>query len=198
MIDEHAWVPPGVETWGALENLAAWLAGDLAMTERLAAARALVGGLRHRHRGAGRGSGVADRGQRRLFRAARAATRSLRPGSRSRCRRTLARIRRRRIRSPNGRTARRSACSGYMLPYALRDPFRTLHFTATASTRPLAYAGEYLDAPRARAAETGLLDLSIQQPSLYEEALTRAITASVRGRGPAGGARSGGGGMGCS
>ena len=31
MIDEHAWMPPGIETWGAVETLSAWLAGNVAM-----------------------------------------------------------------------------------------------------------------------------------------------------------------------
>jgi multiple sugar transport system substrate-binding protein len=32
MIGEHAYVPPGAETWGFVEVLAAWLSGDVAMT----------------------------------------------------------------------------------------------------------------------------------------------------------------------
>ncbi|MGH6912987.1 MAG: extracellular solute-binding protein, partial [Geminicoccales bacterium] len=70
-----------------------------------------------------------------------------------------------------------------MLPYALRDPFRTSHFESAEYEALWPYADEYL-AILKKGAETGLLDLSIRNTFAYEESLTRAITTAFAGEDP--------------
>jgi len=67
-----------------------------------------------------------------------------------------------------------------LLPYALRDPFRTSHFTSAKYRAAWPAAGEYLDALKI-GSETGLLDLSIIDTFQYEESITRALTAALAG-----------------
>ncbi|MBL8153385.1 MAG: extracellular solute-binding protein [Anaerolineae bacterium] len=65
-------------------------------------------------------------------------------------------------------------------PIALRDPFRTSHFSAELYRDRWSNAGEYLDVLKA-AAENGFLDLSIPGSREYQEAVDRAITAIYSG-----------------
>lgn len=67
-----------------------------------------------------------------------------------------------------------------MLPYALRDPFRTSHFESEEYANLWPSAGEYLETLQA-GAQTGLLDISIIDTFAYEEALTRAIVSALAG-----------------
>lgn len=67
-----------------------------------------------------------------------------------------------------------------MLPYALRDPFRTSHFESEEYKNLWPAAPEYLETLQ-KGAETGLLDLSIIDTFSYEEALTRAIQTALAG-----------------
>lgn len=60
------------------------------------------------------------------------------------------------------------------LPYAMRDPFRGTHYTDPEYRSRWDGAGEYLDALKA-GSESGLLDLSLIQIDRYEEALRQAI-----------------------
>ncbi len=66
------------------------------------------------------------------------------------------------------------------LPYALRDPFRTSHFESEEYRSLWGEAGNYLDTLTANA-NTGMLDLSIIDTFSYEESLTRAITEVLAG-----------------
>ncbi len=68
-----------------------------------------------------------------------------------------------------------------MLPYAVRDPFRTSHFNSDKYKSLWPAAKDYLATLEA-AAETGLLDLSIISTFAYEESLTRAIVAALSGQ----------------
>lgn len=61
------------------------------------------------------------------------------------------------------------------LPYALRDPFRESHFTSEEYNSRWPDAPEYLAALR-KGADTGLLDLSLLQVDKYEEGLRQAMT----------------------
>lgn len=70
-----------------------------------------------------------------------------------------------------------------MLPFALRDPFRTSHFESEEYRGLWPSAGDYLDTLKL-GAETGLLDLSIIDTFSYEESLTRAITSALAGGDP--------------
>jgi multiple sugar transport system substrate-binding protein len=61
------------------------------------------------------------------------------------------------------------------LPYALRDPFRDSHFTSAEYQAKWPDAKEYL-AVLKQGSETGLLDLSLLQTDKYEEVLRQAIS----------------------
>lgn len=67
-----------------------------------------------------------------------------------------------------------------MLPYALRDPFRTSHFESEEYKGLWPSAPDYLAALQ-EGAETGLLDMSIIDTFAYEEALTRAVVSALAG-----------------
>ena len=66
------------------------------------------------------------------------------------------------------------------LPYALRDPFRTSHFESEEYKALWPAAKDYLAALE-KGAETGLLDMSIIDTFTYEESLTRAIVSALAG-----------------
>jgi len=69
------------------------------------------------------------------------------------------------------------------LPYALRDPFRDSHFTDPAYIKLWPDAKEYLAALQA-GSKTGLLDLSLIQTDKYEEALRQGISRLWAGEAP--------------
>jgi len=69
------------------------------------------------------------------------------------------------------------------LPYALRDPFRDSHFTSTEYLAKWPDAKEYLAALQA-GSKTGLLDLSLIQTDKYEEALRQGISRLWAGDNP--------------
>ena len=61
------------------------------------------------------------------------------------------------------------------LPYTLRDPFRTSHYTSPEYLSRWPNAKDYLGALKA-GSETGLLDLSLLQTDKYEEVLRQSIS----------------------
>jgi multiple sugar transport system substrate-binding protein len=69
------------------------------------------------------------------------------------------------------------------LPYALRDPFRDSHFTSTEYLAKWPDAKGYLAALQA-GSKTGLLDLSLIQTDKYEEALRQGISRLWAGDNP--------------
>ena len=69
------------------------------------------------------------------------------------------------------------------LPYALRDPFRQSHFDSKEYQSRWPDAPEYLEALQ-RAAESGLLDLSLLQTDRYEEALRQGFSRLWAGEDP--------------
>ena len=69
------------------------------------------------------------------------------------------------------------------LPYALRDPFRTSHFTDPVYELRWPEAKEYLATLKA-GSETGLLDLSLLQTDKYEEVLRQAMSKLWAGGDP--------------
>ncbi|HRX35803.1 MAG TPA: extracellular solute-binding protein [Aestuariivirga sp.] len=71
------------------------------------------------------------------------------------------------------------------LPYTLRDPFRTSHYESAEYRALWPDAGAYLDTVKL-AGETGLLDLSLLQQDKYDEAMTRAISSLFAGEDPQG------------
>ncbi len=69
------------------------------------------------------------------------------------------------------------------LPYALRDPFRGSHFTSEEYLAKWPDAKDYLAALE-QGAETGLLDLSLLQTDKYEEVLRQMISKLWAGEDP--------------
>ena len=69
------------------------------------------------------------------------------------------------------------------LPYALRDPFRDSHFTSTEYLAKWPDAKDYLAALQA-GSKTGLLDLSLIQTDKYEEELRQGISRLWAGDNP--------------
>jgi multiple sugar transport system substrate-binding protein len=60
------------------------------------------------------------------------------------------------------------------LPFAMRDPFRESHYSSSEYRGRWEGAGEYLDALKA-GSQSGLLDLSLIQTDRYEEGLRQAL-----------------------
>ncbi|MGB7184887.1 MAG: sugar ABC transporter substrate-binding protein [Burkholderiaceae bacterium] len=69
------------------------------------------------------------------------------------------------------------------LPYALRDPFRDSHFTNPGYLKLWPDAKNYL-AALGQGAKTGLLDLSLIQTDKYEEALRQGVSRLWTGEDP--------------
>ena len=69
------------------------------------------------------------------------------------------------------------------LPYALRDPFRDSHFTSKEYLSKWPDAKDYLAALQA-GSKTGLLDLSLIQTDKYEEALRQGVSRLWAGDDP--------------
>jgi multiple sugar transport system substrate-binding protein len=69
------------------------------------------------------------------------------------------------------------------LPYALRDPFRTSHFTSPEYLSKWPDAKDYLAALQA-GANSGLLDLSLLQTDKYEEVLRQSVSRLWAGEDP--------------
>lgn len=173
MRSDNAFMPPGVETWGFVEALSAFLAGDIAMT---------ISWPPFGRWAAGYGvddealswvpkSTIADKvgyalppgGTPQL-----AAGFSLAVSSNSRNKEAAYLF----IQWLN---SEETSLQRVQLPYALRDPFRESHFTNPEYLGRWPDAPEYLRTLRA-GADTGLLDLSILQIDKYEEVLRQSMT----------------------
>jgi multiple sugar transport system substrate-binding protein len=173
MKEENTCMPAGVETWGFVENLAAFLQGDTAMTiswppyGRWAAGygtdedalswvpRSTIAG--------NVGYALTPGGHPQL-----AAGFSLAVSASSQ-NKELAYLFIQWLNSPEVSLER------VQLPYALRDPFRDNHFASEEYKALWPEAPEYLQTLQ-DAAETGLLDLSLIQTDRYEEALRQGVS----------------------
>lgn len=180
MIDEHAWMPPGIETWGAVETLSAWLAGNVAMMGwwpppgrwsagygdfdilSFVPATTVAGKV---------GYALPPGGTPQL-----AAGFSLAVSSDSKNKEAAYLF-------AQWLNSKEISLQRVQLPFALRDPFRTSHFESVEYQNLWPDARDYLATLQA-GAETGLLDLSIRNTFAYEDALTRAITAAFGGEDP--------------
>jgi multiple sugar transport system substrate-binding protein len=178
---ENKWMPAGVETWGFVENLAAFLQGDTAMTiswppyGRWAAGygmdqeafswvpKSTIGGK------VGYATPPGDAPE-----LAAGFALSVSASSKQKDAAYLF------IQWLNSEEV---SLERVQLPYALRDPFRDSHFTSAEYRGRWGEAGEYLDALKAGAV-SGLLDLSIIQTDRYEEALRQGISRLWAGDDP--------------
>ncbi len=180
MIAEHEFMPPGVEAWGPIEVLSAWLVGDLAMMGWWPPPGRWSDGFFDADilsfvptsEVAGKvGYALPPGGAPQL-----AAGFSLSVSSDSENKEAAYLF-------AQWLNSKEVSLERVQLPYALRDPFRTSHFQSEEYQNSWGNANEYLDTLQA-GAETGLLDLSIRSTAAYEESLTRAITAAFGGEDP--------------
>jgi len=181
MRDENKFMPPGVETWGFVENLAAFLSGTTAMTiswppyGRWAAGygtdeKALAWVPKSQIAGKV-GYALPPGGHPEL-----AAGFDLSVASTSK-NKEAAYLFIQWLNSKDISTQR------VQLPYTLRDPFRVSHYTDPVYLSRWPDAKDYLSTLH-QAAETGLLDLSILQTDKYEEALRQGISSLWAGEDP--------------
>lgn len=181
MIAEHAFMPAGAEAWGFVEVLAAWLSGDLAMT---------ISWPPFGRWSEGYGTDTDALSWVPASEIAGKVGYALPPGgapelangfalgiSTQSQNKEAAYLFIQWLNSPEISLQR------VQLPYALRDPYRTTHFSDAEYAGRWAAAPAYL-ATLERAAETGLLDLSILQTAKYVEALSRAIQSAISGADP--------------
>ncbi|MFK7859272.1 MAG: ABC transporter substrate-binding protein [Granulosicoccus sp.] len=181
MREENAFMPPGIETTGFVENLATFLSGDSAMTiswppygrwaagygsdeEALAwvPKSAIAGKV---------GYALPPGGHPEL-----AAGFSLSVSSNSKNKEAAYLF----IQWLNSAEV---SLERVQLPYALRDPFRESHFASEEYQSRWPDAPEYL-AMLQKAAEVGLSDLSLLQTDRYEEALRQAVSRLWAGEEP--------------
>lgn len=181
MVKEHQWMPPGGETWGFVEVLAAWLSGDVAMT---------ISWPPFGRWSAGYGTDEEALSWVPKSEIAGKVGYALSPGGHPELANGFAL-------GISSQSRNKEAAYLYIqwmnspevslervqLPYALRDPFRDNHFTSEEYRSRWPAAPDYL-ATLQEGAETGLLDLSILQTAAYVEALGRAIQAAIAGTDP--------------
>ena len=173
MRSDNAFMPPGVETWGFVEALSSFLAGDIAMTISWPPFGRWAAGYGTEEEALSwvPKSTIADKvgyalppgGTPQL-----AAGFSLSVSSSSKNKEAAYLF----IQWLN---SEETSLQRVQLPYALRDPFRESHFTNADYLSRWADADKYLATLRA-GADTGLLDLSILQIDKYEEALRQSMT----------------------
>ena len=72
--------------------------------------------------------------------------------------------------------SKKTSLERVQLPYTLRDPFRMSHYASTTYRALWPDAPAYLDTVKA-SGEKGLLDLSLLQQDKYDEAMTKAISS---------------------
>ncbi len=178
---ENAFMPPGVETWGFVENLAAFLAGDTAMTiswppyGRWAAGygtdQEALSWVPKSEIGGKVGYALPPGGHPQL-----AAGFSLGVSASSKNKEAAYLF----IQWLN---SKETSLERVQLPYALRDPFRDSHFASEEYKSRWGEAAEYLDALQ-QGAVSGLLDLSLIQTDKYEEALRQGISRLWAGEDP--------------
>ena len=173
MREENKFMPPGVETWGFVEALAEFLAGNTAMTISWPPYGRWAAGYGTDEEAlswvpkseiAGKvGYALPPGGHPQL-----AAGFSLSVSSSSKNKEAAYLF----IQWLNSKD---TSLQRVQLPYALRDPFRDSHFASEEYKSRWPEAPEYLDALQ-QGAVSGLLDLSLIQTDKYEEALRQAIS----------------------
>ncbi|GAB5376035.1 MAG: extracellular solute-binding protein [Acuticoccus sp.] len=180
-VAENEWMPAGVQTWGFVENLAAFLQGDTAMTVSWPPYGRWAAGYGTddealswvpKSQIAGKvGYALPPGGHPEL-----AAGFALAVSSGSR-KKDAAYLFIQWLNSTEISTER------VQLPYALRDPFRDSHFASEDYKNLWPEAPQYLKALQ-DASVKGLLDLSIIQTDRYEEALRQGVSRLWSGEDP--------------
>ena len=180
-VAENKWMPPGVQTWGFVENLAAFLKGDTAMTISWPPYGRWAAGYGTSEEAlkwvpksqvAGKvGYAMPPGGHPEL-----AAGFCLSVSSNSK-QKDAAYLFIQWLNSPEISLQR------VQLPYTLRDPFRENHYTDEHYKGLWPQAPQYLEALH-EGAVNGLLDLSVLQTDKYEEALRQGISRLWAGEAP--------------
>lgn len=173
MRKDNAFMPPGVETWGFVEALSSFLAGDIAMT---------VSWPPFGRWAAGYGTDDEALSWVPKTKIADKVGYSLPPGGHPQLAAGFS------LSVASGSKNQEAAylfiqwlnseetsLQRVQLPFALRDPFRESHFTDPEYLSRWKDAPDYLSTLRA-GADSGLLDLSVLQVDKYEEALRQATT----------------------
>lgn len=180
-VEENKWMPAGVQTWGFVENLAAFLQGDTAMT---------ISWPPYGRWAAGYGADQDALSWVPKSQIAGKVGYSTPPGGHPQLAAGFAL-------SVSASSRQKEAAYLFIqwlnseeisiqrvqLPYALRDPFRESHFTSEEYKSRWPAAPEYLAALKAGAI-SGLLDLSVIQTDRYEEALRQGVSRLWAGDDP--------------
>jgi multiple sugar transport system substrate-binding protein len=181
MRDENKFMPPGVETFGFVENLAAFLSGQTAMT---------ISWPPYGRWAAGYGTDEKALSWVPKSEVAGKVGYALPPGGHPELAAGFAL-------SVSSTSKNKEAAYLFIqwlnsedislqrvqLPYALRDPFRDSHYTSAEYESRWPEAKQYLAALKA-GSESGLLDLSLIQTDKYEEALRQGISSLWAGEDP--------------
>ena len=181
MIEENKFMPPGVEQWGFIEAFNAFLAGDIAMTISWPPVGRWA---------AGYGKGTEALNWIPETKVADKIGYALPPGGAPELAVGFS------LGVASGSQHKEAAylfaqwmnseeisIQRVQLPFALRDPFRTSHFSNPEYRARWSNAADYLDTLKA-GAETGLLDLSLVQTDRYEEGIRQAISRLWAGDDP--------------
>lgn len=178
---ENKWMPAGVETWGFVENLAAFLQGDTAMT---------VSWPPYGRWAAGYGTDEEALSWVPKSKIAGKVGYALPPGGHPQLAAGFALSVSASSRQKEAAylfiqwlNSDQTSLERVQLPYALRDPFRASHFASEGYKKLWPEAPEYLAALEAGAV-SGLLDLSIIQTDRYEEAVRQSISRLWAGDDP--------------
>ena len=180
MVKDNTTMPPGVEQWGAIESLAAFNAGQIAMTQWWPPVGRWSAGY-----------GTDDIAMQWVPPSVVAGKvgYALPPAAIRSSPRVLDGV----SADSNNKTRPTSTSSGInsidislqrvQLPYTLRDPFRKSHFESSEYQSLWPDAKEYLDA-LASGRVSGLLDMSIINTFAYEDALAIGLQATMGGADP--------------
>lgn len=178
---ENKWMPKGVETWGFVENLAAFLKGDTAMT---------VAWPPYGRWAAGYGTDEKALSWVPKSQVAGKVGYAMPPGGHpqlasgfSLCLASGSKKKEAAYLFCQWLNSKEISLERVQLPAALRDPFRDSHFTSPEYLGRWPEAPEYLAALQAGAVN-GLLDLSVLQTDRYEEALRKGISRLWAGEAP--------------
>jgi len=178
---ENKFMPKGVEAWGFVENLAAFLKGDSAMT---------ISWPPYGRWAAGYGTDEKALAWVPRSQVAGKVGYSMPPGGHpqlaagfSLCVSASSKKKEAAYLFIQWLNSQEISLERVQLPTALRDPFRDSHFTSPAYKARWPEAPEYLAALQAGAVN-GLLDLSIIQTDKYEEALRQGVSRLWAGEDP--------------
>jgi len=181
MLADNKFMPPGVEQWNFVDNLAAFLQGQTAMT---------ISWPPYGRWAAGYGSGEEALNWVPKTQIAGKVGYALTPLGRPELGVGFALA----VSSTSKHkeaaylfiqwlNSKQTSLERVQLPYTLRDPFRTSHYESPEYRKLWPDAGAYLDTIKL-SGEKGLLDLSLLQQDKYDEAMTKAISSLWAGDDP--------------